>query len=100
MDADGLWQRRSKAISAQTLYEGLRQKNHNVGRDQQRESRHFVPPYAGIALPLHPSLPAGQWFEEDNRGGVRWAKGLDQTIKDEITRRYFDHLSYDEIGIL
>lgn len=96
MDAEGLWQRRSKAISAQTLYEWLRQKNQNVGWDEQRESRHFVAPYAGIALPLDPSLPAGQWFEEDNRGGVRWAKGLDQTIKDEITRRYFDHLSYDE----
>ncbi|WP_020565135.1 anti-phage-associated DUF1156 domain-containing protein [Methylosarcina fibrata] len=99
MDANGLWQRRAKAISAQTLYEWLRQNNHEVGWDEQRESRHFVLPYAGIALPLHPSLPAlpaGQWFEEDNRGGVRWAKGLDQTTKDEITRRYFDHLSYDE----
>ena len=66
MDADGLWQRRSKSIPAKTLYEWL------------------------------PTQEAGQFFEENDRGGVRWIKGLDQTIKDNVTRRFFDHLSYDE----
>lgn len=66
MDADGLWQRRSKSIPAKTLYEWL------------------------------PTQEAGQFFEENDRGGVRWIKGLEQATKDEITRRYFDHLSYDE----
>lgn len=66
MDADGLWQRRSKSIPAQTIAEWL----------PEQEARVF--------------------FETNDRGGVRWTISLDQAIKDEITRRYFDHLSYDE----
>ena len=43
-----------------------------------------------------PEQEAKLFFEVNDRGGVRWTKGLDQATKDEITRRYFDHLSYDE----
>jgi adenine-specific DNA methylase len=66
MDVDGLWQRRSKSIPAKTLYEWL------------------------------PEQEAKLFFDDNGRGGVRWTKGLSQETKDEITRRYFDHLSYDE----
>ena len=66
MDADGLWQRRSTAIPIKTLYEWL----------SRQEAR--------------------QYFEENGRGGIRWLTGLDQTIKDEVTRRFFENLSYDE----
>ncbi len=65
MDAEGLWQRRTKAISAKTLYEWL------------------------------PKSEAELFFEENTRGGVRWIADLDPKLKDEVTRRYFDHLSYD-----
>lgn len=66
MDVDGLWQRRSTAIPIKTIAEWL------------------------------PENEANLFFEVNDRGGVRWTKGLDQTIKNEVTRRYFDHLSYDE----
>jgi putative DNA methylase len=66
MDADGLWQRRSKAIPAQTIAEWLPEKDSKL------------------------------FFDVNERGVVRWITGLDQTKKDEVTRRYFDHLSYDE----
>jgi len=66
MDADGLWQRRSKSIPAQTIAEWL------------------------------PGQEARVFFETNDRGGVRWIKDLDLAKKEEITRRYFDHLSYDE----
>jgi putative DNA methylase len=66
MDAEGLWQRRSTAIPAKTIAEWL------------------------------PASEAELFFDVNDRGGVRWTKGLDQATKDMITRRYFDHLSYDE----
>ena len=66
MDVDGLWQRRSKPIPAKIIADWL------------------------------PEQEAELLFEVNDSGGVRWTTGLDQAIKDEITRRYFDHLSYDE----
>jgi putative DNA methylase len=66
MDADGLWQRRSKSIPAQTIADWL------------------------------PEQEAKVVFEDNDRGGVRWIKDLGPAKKEEITRRYFDHLSYDE----
>jgi putative DNA methylase len=66
MDAEGLWQRRSTSISAKTIEEWL------------------------------PEHQAKLFFEINGRSGVRWTKGLDQATKDEVTRSYFDHLSYDE----
>lgn len=65
MDIDGLWQRRSKSIPANTIAEWL------------------------------PEREAELFFEVNVRGGVSWTKGLEQAKKDEVTRRYFDHLSYD-----
>ncbi|MDT4292343.1 anti-phage-associated DUF1156 domain-containing protein [Methylomonas sp. MO1] len=66
MDPDGLWQRRVKAIPLRTLYDWL------------------------------PNRDAGLYFEENERGGVRWVADLAQEVKESVTRRYFDHLSYDE----
>jgi putative DNA methylase len=66
MDKEGLWQRRSTAIPAKTIADWL------------------------------PEQEAELFFEVNDRGGVRWIKGLDQAAKDVVTRRYFDHLSYDE----
>jgi len=66
MDVDGLWQRRSTSIPAKTIFEWL------------------------------PEQEAELFFEVNDRGGVRWTKGLGQATKDAITLRYFDHLSYDE----
>ncbi|WP_333876369.1 DUF1156 domain-containing protein [Methylobacter sp.] len=66
MDNEGLWQRRSTSISAKIIAEWL------------------------------PEQETKLYFEVNNRGGIRWTKGLEQAIKDIITRRYFDHLSYDE----
>ena len=66
MDKEGLWQRRSTPIPAKTIAEWL------------------------------PEREAELFFEVNDRGGVRWTKGLEQATKDAITRRYFDHLSYDE----
>ena len=85
MDKEGLWQRRSKAIPVKTLYEWLQNPEtldaqKNVGWDEQRESQHC----------------AAALFTLNAKGGVSWAKGLDQAIKNGVTRRYFDHLSYDE----
>jgi adenine-specific DNA methylase len=36
------------------------------------------------------------FFEVSNTGAIRWLSGLDSQKKDEITRAYFDSLSYDE----
>jgi adenine-specific DNA methylase len=66
MDTDGLWQRRVKAIPLRTLYDWL------------------------------PNRDAGLYFEENERGGVRWIVDLTPEMKESVTRRYFDHLSYDE----
>ena len=66
MDTDGLWLRRSKSIPTKTLYASL------------------------------PEQEAKAFFEKTNRGTVRWITGLDQTLKNDVTRRYFDNLSYDE----
>ena len=43
-----------------------------------------------------PEQEAKLYFDENDRGGLRWTKGLDQATKDVVTRRYFEHLSYDE----
>lgn len=66
MDKEGLWQRRSTAIPAKTIADWL------------------------------PEQEAKLYFDDNDRGGVRWIKGLEQATKDVVTRRYFDHLSYDE----
>lgn len=66
MDQEGLWYRRSIAIPAISIFEWL------------------------------PNQEAELLFDDNDRGGVRWIKGLDQETKDEVTRRFFDHLSYDE----
>lgn len=66
MDAEGLWQRRTSAIPVKMLFEWL------------------------------PEHEAKLFFDLNERGGVRWKKGLEQAIKDKVTRHYFDHLSYDE----
>ena len=66
MDSEGLWQRRSKSIPANTIAEWL------------------------------PEQEAELFFEINYRGGVSWTKGLEQSTKDTITRRYFDYLSYDD----
>ncbi|MFA5923492.1 MAG: anti-phage-associated DUF1156 domain-containing protein [Methylococcaceae bacterium] len=66
MDVDGLWQRLSKPIPAKIIANWL------------------------------PEQEAELLFEVNDLGGMRWTKGLDQATKDEVTRRYFDHLSYDE----
>ncbi|CAA9889436.1 conserved hypothetical protein [Candidatus Methylobacter favarea] len=44
----------------------------------------------------HPSLQPETLFAITDKGGISWTKGVTQSQKDEITRRYFDHLSYDE----
>lgn len=66
MDVDGLWQRCTKPIPVKTIAEWL------------------------------PGEETELFFDYNGRGGVRWIRGLEQAIKDEVTRRYFDHLSYDE----
>ncbi len=66
MDEDGLWQRRSKTISANMLYEWL-------PKDE-------IEPFVDI----------------NEKGGVRWKKDIDLIKKEAITRLYFDGLSYDE----
>jgi putative DNA methylase len=46
-----------------------------------------------------PAVHAGMTqtlFTLNAKGGVSWTKGITQGQKDEITRRYFDLLSYDE----
>lgn len=66
MDKEGLWQRRSKSISAKALFEWL------------------------------PSREAEQFFDVNKKGGIRWTKGIDNEKKEAITKRYFEHLNYDE----
>ena len=36
------------------------------------------------------------FFEENDKGAVRWLSGLEVAKRDEITRAYFESLSYDE----
>ncbi|MCF7988496.1 MAG: hypothetical protein K9L60_13145 [Methylovulum sp.] len=51
------------------------------------------------SLALDSGIPAGMTqnlFTLNAKGGVSWTKGTTQSQKDAITRRYFDHLSYDE----
>lgn len=46
---------------------------------------------------LFEALPKfGAFFEASNTGAIRWLSGIDLEKKDEITRAYFDSLSYDE----
>jgi putative DNA methylase len=46
---------------------------------------------------IYETLPEfAVFFEETIKGGVRFIKGLDVEKKDEITRAYFDSLSYDD----
>ena len=66
MDKDGLWQRRTASIPAKIIAEWL------------------------------PGQEAELYFVVNNRGVAGWLKGLDQATKDGLTRRYFEHLSYDE----
>jgi adenine-specific DNA methylase len=66
MDADGLWQRRSKSIPVNAIAQSL------SARDVEL------------------------YFEINNKGSFSWLEGLEQTIKDNLTRQYFEHLSYDE----
>ncbi|MCK4840258.1 MAG: DUF1156 domain-containing protein [Methylococcales bacterium] len=66
MDEDGLWQRRSKTISANMLYEWL-------PKDE-------IEPFVDI----------------NAKGGVRWKKDIDLIKKEAIIRLYFDGLIYDE----
>lgn len=113
MDKEGLWQRRSKPIPVKTLYEwlqntndkyvipaGMQESNHmdvNLGSDTKPNSCGSVIgklPSLALDSGIHAGMTASL-FTLNTRGGVSWTKGLDQVTKDAITRRYFDHLSYD-----
>ncbi|WP_217426386.1 hypothetical protein [Candidatus Methylobacter favarea] len=54
MDADGLWQRRSKSIPVKTLYEWRRQNAMNVGWDEVRIPAPEAP-HAGIRTSSQPT---------------------------------------------
>ncbi len=75
MDLDGLWQRRSKAIPVKAIYEWLQQ-NTNVITERLETVQ---------AL-----------FTTNAKDSISWTKGIKQSQKDEITRCYFDQLSYDK----
>ncbi len=70
MDNDGLWKRRSKSVSAETLYQWL--------CDQGRNAE---------ALEL---------FNVTSLGRVSWERKTSSVKRDEVLREYFDALSYDE----
>ncbi|WP_411726048.1 DUF1156 domain-containing protein, partial [Methyloglobulus sp.] len=128
MDKEGLWQRRSTAIPAKTLYDWLQQASivptlqqssldtsaikHVIPAGMPESSHMDVNLWSGIepesslgsigelpSLALDSGIPAGMTqtlFTLNAKGGVSWTKGITQSQKDAITRRYFDHLSYDE----
>ena len=75
MDLNGLWQRRSKAIPVKAIYEWLQQ-NTNVITERLETIQ---------AL-----------FTTNAKDSISWTKGIKQSQKDEITRCYFDQLSYDK----
>jgi putative DNA methylase len=114
MDVDGLWQRRSKAIPVKTLYDWLQNTTdkHVIPAGMPESSHRDVNLGSGIepklshrsigslpSLALDSGIHAGMTeplFTLNAKGGVSWTKGTTQSQKDAITRRYFDHLSYDE----
>jgi len=114
MDADGLWQRRSKPIPVKTIYDWLQNTTdkHVIPAGVPESSHMDVNPGSGIepktshrsigslpSLALDSGIPAGMTeplFTLNAKGGVSWTKGITQSQKDAITRLYFDHLSYDE----
>lgn len=66
MDDDGLWQRKEKSISAETIYQ-------NISQSKQDE-----------------------YFEFNAKGKPKWQKGVSNEIKQLLQKEVFEKFSYDE----